>query len=154
MSWLILFRSSIASSWTTSSRVSLLYWYYKNYGFKVCVRPFSFTQYSYYHDFFCLGPAFRLRNHHCHGWVCYIDTTIITVWCVSLLILSIDLRWFCYLIMFYFKLNNDAMVKRWVVKWCNGEIKIRIFRFISHKYRICLFFYFQTQHFLSRQSNS
>ena len=38
-----------------------------------------FTQYSYYRDFFCSGPESRFRGHHCHEWVRYIDTTIITV---------------------------------------------------------------------------
>ena len=42
-----------------------------------------FTQYSYYCDFFCLRPALRLRDRHCHMWVRYIDTTKVTVWCIS-----------------------------------------------------------------------
>ena len=82
-----------------------------------------FTQYSYYREFFCSGPASSLRNRHRHVWVRYIDTTIITVWCISSLLLSIDLQWFCY-----------AMVKWWMVKCFNGEIKISISRFVSHKY--------------------
>ena len=53
-----------------------------------------FTQYSYYCDFFCSGPAPRLHDCHSHRWVRYIDTTKITVWCMSPLLLSIDLRWF------------------------------------------------------------
>ena len=40
---------------------------------------FVFNQYSYYRAFLCLGPASRLRERHCHGWVHYIDTTKITV---------------------------------------------------------------------------
>ena len=109
-----------------------------------------FTQYSYYCDFFCLGPASRLRNRHLHGWVRYIDTTIITVWCMSLLLLSIDLRWFCYFIMFYFKLTNGEMVKWWAVKWFNGEIKIRISHFVSHSYQICSFVIFLNTTFLQQ----
>ena len=45
--------------------------------------PSSLYQYSYYRDFFCLGPASRLRDRHRHVWVRYIDTTKITVWCMS-----------------------------------------------------------------------
>ena len=45
-----------------------------------------FTQFSYYWDFFCSEPASRLRDIHCHGWVRYIDTTIITV---------LRFVWFC-----------------------------------------------------------
>ena len=75
-----------------------------------------FTQYSYYRDLFCLGPASRLRNSHRHMLVRYIDTKQITVWCISLLLLSIDIWWFYYFIMFYFKLTNGAMVKWWMVK--------------------------------------
>ena len=51
-----------------------------------------FTQYSYYNDFFSLGTALDPRYHHCRGWLKYIDTTKITVWCMSLLLLSIDLQ--------------------------------------------------------------
>ena len=40
---------------------------------------FVFTQYSYYRDLFCSGPESRLRERHYYGWVCYIDTTKITV---------------------------------------------------------------------------
>ena len=148
--WLLLFEASITSSWSPSSRVSALYWYYK-----IVVSMFVwyrsvFTQYSYYHDFFFLGPALRLRNCHRHGWLRYIDTTKITVWCMSLLLLSIDLRWFCYFIMFYFKLTNGAIFKLWMVKWCNGETKIRIGRFFSHKYLICSFILFSNTTFLQQ----
>ena len=100
-----------------------------------------FTQCSYYCDFFCSETALRLHDHHHHRWVHYMDTTKITVWCVSLLLLSIDLQWLFYFIMFYFKLTNGAMVKRCMVKWCNGEIKIRIGRLVSHIYLICSFFF-------------
>ena len=93
-----------------------------------------FTQYSYYRDLFSSGPALRLRNHHCHVWVRYIDAKKVTVWCMSSLLLSIYLQWFCYFNKFYFKLTNGAMVKWCMVKWCNGEIKIRIRRFVSQKY--------------------
>ena len=44
-----------------------------------------FTQYSYYCDFLCSGIESRLRDHHHHVWVCYIDTPKITVWCMSLI---------------------------------------------------------------------
>ena len=40
---------------------------------------FVFTQYSYYREFFCLGPASRLHERDCHRWVRYTDTTKITV---------------------------------------------------------------------------
>ena len=96
-----------------------------------------FTQYNYYRDLFCSGPALRLLNCHRHVWVRYIDTTKIIVWCMSSLLLYIDLRWFCYFIMFYFKLTDGAMVKWWMVKWYNSEIKIRIGRLVSHNYRMC-----------------
>ena len=36
--------------------------------------------------------------------------------------------------MFYFKLTNDEIEKLWMIKWCNGEIKIRIGCFVSQKY--------------------
>ena len=70
-----------------------------------------FTSYSCYRDLVCLGTASRFRNCHRHVWVRYIDTTEITFWCISSLILSIDLWWFFYFNMFYFKLANGAMVK-------------------------------------------
>ena len=38
-----------------------------------------FTQYSYYCDLFCLGPASHICDCHFHMWVRYIDTTKITV---------------------------------------------------------------------------
>ena len=124
----------------------------ENIGWLFCTVPhffkrflwyiFVFTQYSYYRELFCSGPELRLRNHHSHRWVRYIDTTKITVWCMSSLILSIDLRWLRYLIMFYFKLTNDAMVKWWILKWYNGEIKKRIGHFFFHKYLICSFILF------------
>ena len=98
-----------------------------------------FTHSINYCDFFCLGPSLHLCNNHHHGWVHYTDTTNITFWCMSLLLLSIHIWWFCYFIMFYFKLTNGAMVKWWMLKWCNGEIKIIIGHFVSHKYRIFLF---------------
>ena len=101
-----------------------------------------FIQYSYYCDLFCLGPALCLRNLHCHVWVRYIDIKKTMVWCISLLLLSIDIRWLCYFILFYFKLTNGAMIKWWMVKWCNGEIKNRTGRFFSHKYRISSFVLF------------
>ena len=56
---------------------------------------------------------------------------------MSSLLLSIDIRQLCYIIMFHFKLNNGEMVKWWMVKWCNGEINNETGHFHSHKYRIC-----------------
>ena len=47
------------------------------------VNKFVDYQYIYYRDFFCLGPASRLRDTHSHVLVRYIDTTNITVWCMS-----------------------------------------------------------------------
>ena len=113
-----------------------------------------FTQYIYYHDFFCLGPSYRLRNCHCHVWVRYIDTTKITVWCMSSLLLSIDLLWLCYFIMFYFKLTNGAMVKWWMVKWCNDEINKSIGRFVSHRYWIYWFVLFLNTNVLQQAKKS
>ena len=65
----------------------------------------------------------------------YIDTTKTMVWCISLLLLSIDIRWLCYFILFYFKQTNCAMVK-----WCNGEKKIRVGSFVSHTVIIVTYF--------------
>ena len=42
-----------------------------------------FTQYRYYHDFLCSGPELCLCDCYRHVWVRYIDTTRITVWCMS-----------------------------------------------------------------------
>ena len=113
-----------------------------------------FTQYSYYSDFFCSWKVSRLRNRHSHVWVIYIDTTRITVRWISLLLLSIDLWWFCYFIMFYFKPINGAMVKWWMVKWLNGEIKNRTGCFDYHKYWICSFVLFSNTTFLQQTKQS
>ena len=113
-----------------------------------------FTQYSYYSDFFCSGKVSRLRNRHSHVWVLYIDTMRITVWWISLLLLSIDLWWFCYFIMFYFKPINGAMVQWWMVKWLNGEIKNRTGCFDYHKYWICSFVLFSNTTFLQQTKQS
>ena len=48
-----------------------------------------FTQYSYYCDFFCSGPASRLRDSHCHVWLRYIHTTNITIWCMSSILIHV-----------------------------------------------------------------
>ena len=112
-----------------------------------------FTEYSYYCEFFFLRPVLRLCNCHCHGWVSYIDTTKITVCCMSPLILSIDLWWLYYFIMIHFKLTNGAMVKWWMMKWCNGERKIRIGRFFLTTIEYVHLFYFQTQKICSRSRN-
>ena len=110
-----------------------------------------FTQYSYYCDFFCLVPTLCFLNRHCHWWVSYINTTKNTVWCMSLLLLYIDIWWLCYFIILYVKLTNVAMIKWSMVKWCNGEIKIRIGCFVSHKYRICSFVLFPNTTFLQQK---
>ena len=60
-----------------------------------------FSQYSYYCDFSCLGLASNFCDHCNHGWVRYIDTTKITVWCMSSLQLSIDIQWFVILLCFH-----------------------------------------------------
>ena len=108
------------------------------------------AQYSYYRDFFCLGPASRLSTCHCHMWLQYIDTTIITVACMSLLLLYIGIQRFCYSTMFYYKLTNGKLVKWWMVKWYNGEIKNRTGYLFSHKYRICSFVLFLNTTFLQQ----
>ena len=110
-----------------------------------------YNQYSYYCYSLCSISSLNLCSHHHHGWVHYTDTTNITVWCMSLVLLSIDLQPFCYFIMFYFKLTNGTMVKWWMVKLCNGEIKISIGRFFSHKYRICSFVLFLNTTFLQQK---
>ena len=109
-----------------------------------------FTQYIYYCDFLCLVSTLCLCNHHCHWWVCYTDTKNIMVSCMSLSLLSIDLRSFSEFIMFYFKLTNSTMVKWWMMKLWYCEIKISIGRFVSHKYRICSFVLFLNITFCSR----
>ena len=111
-----------------------------------------FTQSIHYCDFFCLGIRLCLCNHHCHGWVHYTYNTNIMVWCMSSLLLSIDLQSFCDFIMFYFKLTNGTMVKWWMKKWFNGEIKISIGRFVSRKYQICSFILFLNIKFLQQVS--
>ena len=73
---------------------------------------------------------------------------------MSLLLFSIDLRWFCYFIMFYFKLTNGAIVKLWMVKCCNGEIRIKIGRFVFDKYRIYSFVLFSNTTFLQQRNQS
>ena len=89
--------------------------------------------------------------HCCYYILIYGDYFILlcftTVWYMSSLLLSIDVRWLYYFIMFYFKLTNGAMVKWWMVKWCNDEIKIRIGHFVSHKYWICSFVFFSNTTF-------
>ena len=148
---LLFFGTTIASSWLPSSRVGALYWYHENTVLRLVWYISVFTQYSYYRDFFCLWPASRLHNQHCHVWVRYIHTTNITVACMSWLILSIDLRWICYFIMFCFKLTNGAMDKWGMVKWFNGEIKNGTGNFFPHKYWICSFVLFSNTTF-SQQS--
>ena len=104
--------------------------------------------------FLCLGSSLHLRNRHCHMWVRYIETTIITVCCLSLLLLSIDIQLLCYLIMFYFKLTNGKMLKWWMLKWYNCEVKIGISRFVSHKCLMCSFVLFSNTTFLQQTKQS
>ena len=148
---LILFGTSIAYFWSPSLWVSALYWYYENYGFNVCVISFSFYSIQLLSWLIFLGgPASRLRNINRHVWVRYIDTTKITVACMSSLIFSIDIRRICYFIMFYFKLTNGSMVKWCIFKWCNGEINNRTGHLFSHKYWICPFVLFLNTTFLQQ----
>ena len=42
-----------------------------------------FNKYSYCRDLFFFGTASRICDCHCHVWVSYFDTTKITVWCMS-----------------------------------------------------------------------
>ena len=51
-----------------------------------------FTHYSYYRDFFCSRPELRLLDCHYHGRVRYTNTTNITVWCMSSIL--IDMTYF------------------------------------------------------------
>ena len=113
-----------------------------------------FIQYIYYCDFFCSGTESCLRNRHRHVSVRYIDTTKITVACISSLLLSIDLQRFYYFNMFYFELTNGAMVKWWMIKWCNGETKNRTGNFFLKNFESIHLFYFWTHHFCNKQSNS
>ena len=46
-----------------------------------------FTKNSYYRNLFCSGTASQLYDRHCHVWVRYINTTKITVWCMSLILI-------------------------------------------------------------------
>ena len=52
--------------------------------------------------------------------------------------------------MLYFQLTNGEMVKWWMVKCCNGEIKIKIGHLFSHKYQICPFVLFSNTTFLQQ----
>ena len=146
---IILFRYSIASSLMPFSRVSAPYWYYENTVLRFVWYCLVFIQYSYYCDFVCLWLALCLCFKHRHVWVRFIHTKKITVACMSLLLLSIDLQRYWYFIMFYFKLKNGAMDKWCMVKWCNGEIHIMIGRFVSHKYWICSFVLFSNTTFFA-----
>ena len=105
-----------------------------------------FTQYSYYCDLFCSGQILRIRYFHSNGWVRYIDTKKIKFWCMSSLLLSIDLQWSCYFRYFCIKLTNGAMVR-----WCNGKIKISIGRLFSQKYRICSFCFIFEHNFFAAE---
>ena len=144
---LFLFGTSIASSLLSLSWLSALYWYYKNTVLSFVWYSLVFIKYSYYCDLVCSWPSLCLRNRHCHVWVRYIHTTKIMVVCMSLLLLSIDIRRIYYFIMFYFKLTNGEMEKWWIVKWCNGEINNRTGHLFSHKFWIRLFVLFSNTTF-------
>ena len=131
---IFLFGTSIASLWSPSSRVSELYWYYKNRVLRFVWYCLVFIQYTYYCDLFCSWPSSRLRNQHCHVWVQFIHTTKITVACMSLLIFSIDLRRICY----------------FIDQCYNGEINNRTGHLFSHKYWICSFVLFLNTTFLQQ----
>ena len=73
--------------------------------------------------------------------------------CVAFLILSIYLWRYWYFITFYFKLTNCAMEKSWMVKSCNGEIKIRI-GFFCFSLRLNLFICFIFQHNIFTEDKS
>ena len=113
-----------------------------------------FTQCSYYCEWFCLESNLCLCGCRCYEWVRYVDTKQITAWCMSSLILSIYLQLFHYFIMFCFKLTNCEMVKLWVLKWCNGKIKMRIGLSFSQKYHICSFGLFSNTSFLLQTNQS
>ena len=71
----------------------------------------------------------------------------IMVECMSLLLLSIDLRRICYFIKIYFKLTNVAIEKFCMVKWCNAGINNRTGHFFLANIESVYLFYFQTQNF-------
>ena len=144
---IIFFGTSLASLRSPLSWVSALYWYYKNTVFRFVWYCLVFVQWSYYCDFVCFSPASRLCNIHRHVWVRYIHTTTITVAGMSLLLLSIELRQICYLIMFYFKLTNVAIEKFCMVKWCNAGINNRTGHFFLANFESVYLFYFWTQMF-------
>ena len=79
-----------------------------------------FNQYSYYRGFFCLGPALNLRDLHNHVWERYIDTTIITVWCMSSILIHITSLIFGIANIYYL----------WVI-FQNGKTEYNYFKVIS-----------------------
>ena len=68
-----------------------------------------YTKYSYYRDLFYSGTALHLCDCHRHRWVCYIDTTKITVGGMSYLILSILYDYFVIYIIFYLKQSHTFL---------------------------------------------
>ena len=97
---------------------------------------FVFNLYSYYRDLCCSGPALRLLNCHRHDWVCFIDTMKITVW---VYFIATIVNWYTIILLFYHVLFlSDPW---WSGEMLDGEIKIRIDCFVSHKYRICSFYF-------------
>ena len=57
-----------------------------------------FNKYSYCCDLFCLGPKSRLCDCHCDLWVWYYNTTEITVWCMSSILIhmhSVSVKTIC-----------------------------------------------------------
>ena len=58
------------------------------------------------------------------------------------------------LLCFYLKPTNSTMLKLFIVKGGNGEIKKRIDRLVSHKYRICSFVLYSNTIFLQHTKQS
>ena len=90
------------------------------------MRSFSFTQYSYYLDFFCLDPASCLPNHHRHGWVRYIET--------KKLRFGVCHSWYCLLI------YNDSVILSCFILNCHRAFfcKDRICSFVVFSNITCL----------------
>ena len=68
-----------------------------------------FTQYSYYHDLFCLGPELHLCHHHCHAQVRYFDTTKIMVWCMSSILIHMT-HFSFYVLSSYWARSSEPQV--------------------------------------------
>ena len=144
---LLFFWTSIASSWSLSPLVSALYWYYENTVLRFMWYRLDLLNTVIIVNLFVCGQhiVFVINIVTCECAIFILRK--ITVACMSLLLSSIDLLWIYYLIMFYFKLTNDATEKWCMVKWCNGEIKNRTGHFFLTNIEYVYLFYFRTQHF-------